>query len=157
MGAKDMSYVGWAPTPQLDKPAQSHQWSKVTFLSAAPWVLEALDGIAALGNLPPNWDGYGSPRIDMRARDAARRFVASVAFPNLPLPKISPVLGGSVGLHWRCGDRELEFTFHPDGGIEFLRVLGADLGRDENMELGTLSHEPQTAGLKLLLWMVGAR
>jgi len=141
---------------QLEKPAQS-QWSKVMFLSAAPWVLEALDRIAALGDLSPNWDGYGSPRIDVRARNAARRFVASVAFPTLPLPHISPVLGGSVGLHWRCGVREVEFTFQPDGTIEFLKVLGEDLDRDENMEEGTLRHEPETAGLKLLLWMVGTR
>jgi len=152
-----MSYAVLAPTrTQLEKPAQS-QWSKVTFLFAAPWVLEALDIIAALGNLPPNWDGYGSPRIDVRARDAARRFVASVALPSLPPPHISPVLGGSVGLHWRCGDRELEFTVQPDGGIEFLKVLGAELDRDENMEEGTLRHEPETAGLKMLLWMVGAQ
>jgi hypothetical protein len=141
---------------QLQKPAQS-QWGRVTSLFAAPWVLEALDRIAALGDLPPNWDGYGSPRIDIRARSAARRFVANVAFENLPSPHISPVLGGSVGLHWRCGDRELEFTFHPDGAIEFLKVLGADLDREENLEEGSLRHEPETAGLKLLLWMVGTR
>jgi hypothetical protein len=59
-------------------------------------------------------------------------------------------------MHWRCGDRELEFTFQPDGTIEFLKVLGA-VDRDENMEEGTLRHTPETAGLKLLLWMVGTR
>jgi hypothetical protein len=110
-----------------------------------------------LGNLAQNWDGYGSPRIDARARAAAKRFVASVAFPELPVPHISPVLGGSVGLHWRCGERELEFTFQPDSRVEFLKVLGADLDRDENMEEGTLRHVPETAGLKMLLWMVGTR
>jgi hypothetical protein len=154
---KDMSYAVLAPIcTRLEKPAQS-QWSKVTFLFAAPWVFDALDRIAALGNLPPNWDGYGSPRIDMRSIAAARRFIANVAFENLPFPNISPVLGGSVGLHWRCGEREVEFTLHPDGTIEFLRVLGADLERDENMETGTLQYEPETAGLKLLLWMIGSR
>ncbi len=142
---------------QPAKPAQNHQWSKVTSLFAAPWVLDALDRIAALGNLPPNWDGYGSPRIDVRVRDGAKRFVSSVALSSLTPPHISPVLGGSVGLHWRCGDRELEFTFQPDGTVEFLKVLGADLDRDENMEEGTLRHEPETAGLKLLLWMIGTR
>ncbi len=150
-----MSYFAPVST-RLEKPAQS-QWSKVTFLFAAPWVLDALDRIAALADLPANWDGYGSPRIDVRARDAARRFVASVAIPALSPPHISPVLGGSVGLHWRCGDREIEFTFQPDGTIEFLKILGPDLESDENMEAGTLRHEPETAGLKLLLWMVGTR
>jgi len=145
------------PTPRLQGPAQS-QWSKVTSLStAAPWVLNALDSIEDLARLPHNWDGYGSPRIDPKAIAAARRFVANVAFDGLPLPHIAPVLGGSVGLHWRCGDRELEFTFHPNGEVEFLRVLGADLDRDENMETGTLRHEPDTAGLKFLLWMTGSR
>ena len=152
-----MSYAVLEPArPQLDKPAQN-QWGRVTSLfAAAPWVLEVLDKIAALGALLPNWDGYGSPRIDMRAIGGARRFVASVAFESLPAPHISPVLGGSVGLHWRCGDRELEFTFHPDGAVEFLKILGAELNREENMEEGTLRHEPEIAGLKLLLWMVGA-
>lgn len=145
------------PTPTLQRPAQS-QWSKVTSLAnAAPWVLEGLESIAALSDLPRNWDGYGSPRIDRRAIEAARRFVASVAFDSLPLPHIAPVLGGSVGLHWRCGGRELEFTFQPDGAVEFLKVLGPDLDREESMEEGTLRQETETAGLKLLLWMVGAR
>jgi len=152
-----MNYAVLEPTsPQLQKPAQS-QWGRVTSLFAAPWVLEALGRISTLGDLPPNWDGYGSPRIDIRAIGAARRFVASAAFESLPSPHVSPVLGGSVGLHWRCGDRELEFTFQPDGTVEFLRILGADLDRDENLEEGTLRHEPETAGLKLLLWMVGSR
>lgn len=143
--------------PQLEWPTQS-QWSKVTsLLFVAPWVLDALDGIAGLGRLPHNWDGYGSPHVDPRAIASARRFVANVAFKGLPIPHISPVLGGSVGLHWRCGYRELEFTFQPDGSVGFLRILGADLDREENMEEGTLWQEPETAGLRLLLWMVGAR
>jgi len=146
------------PTPTLHGPAQS-QWSKVTSLStAAPWVLNALARIEDLTRLQHNWDGYGSPRTDPRAVAAARRFVASVAFDNLPFPHIAPVLGGSVGLHWRCGDRELEFTFHPDGTVGFLRVLGADLDREENLEEGTLRREQEAVdGLKFLLWMVGAR
>jgi len=143
------------PRLTFEKPAAT-QWSEVKTL-CAPWVLDGLSRIEALGRLAPNWDGYGSPRIDARAIIAARRFVANVAFEDLPLPHVSPVLGGSVGLHWRSGERELEFTFHPDGEIEFLKVLGGDLDRDENMETGTLRHEPETAGLKLLLWMVGAR
>ncbi len=153
-----MSYAVFEPTrPQLEWPTQS-QWSKVTsLLFVAPWVLDALDGIAGLARLPHNWDGYGSPRVDPRAIAAARRFVANVAFKSLPFPHISPVLGGSVGLHWRCGHRELEFTFQPDGAVGFLRILGADLDREENMEEGTLRQEPETAGLRLLLWMVGAR
>ena len=143
--------------PQLEEPAQN-QWSKVTSLfTAAPWVFEVLDRIAALANLPNDWDGYGSPRIDPGAMAAGRRFVASVAFKDLPRPNVSPVLGGSLGLQWRYGEKELEFTFQPNGEIEFLRVLGADLGRDENMETGTLRHEPETAGLKFLLWMTGPR
>jgi len=141
---------------QFEEPIRS-QRTKVTSLFAAPWVLSALDQIATLADLPDNWDGYGSPQIDSRAIAAARRFVASVAFESLPLPHVSPVLGGSAGLHWRYGDRELEFTFHPDGEIEFLKVLAADLDRDENLETGTLREEPETAGLKLLLWMTGSR
>jgi len=142
--------------PQLEKPAAT-QWISVKHLDAAPWVLDALNKIAALADLGPNWDGYGSPRIDSRAIAAARRFVASVAFDSLLAPHIVPVLGGSVGLHWRCGGRELEFTFQPDGAVEFLKVLSPDLDREESMEEGTLRQETETGGLKLLLWMVGAR
>lgn len=142
--------------PKLEKPPAS-QWSSVRHLDAAPWVLNALNKIAALSGLGPNWDGYGSPRIDARAIAAARRFVASVAFDNLPAPHVVPVLAGSVGLHWRCGSRELEFTFQPDGAVEFLKVLGPDLDNEESMEEGTLRRETETGGLKLLLWMVGAR
>jgi len=126
-------------------------------VSAAPWVLDALYRIDGLANLPGNWDGYASPRIDAKAIAAAKRLVANVAFDSLPFPHIVPVLGGSVGLHWRYGDRELEFTFHPDGTVGFLKVLGADLDREENLEEGTLRRDQETAGLKLLLWMVGAR
>jgi hypothetical protein len=141
--------------PQLEKPSQN-QWSKVTSLfSSAPWVLDALHGIARLAELPANWDGYGSPRIDPRAIAAASRFVASVAFESLPSPHVVPVLGGSIGLHWRCGTRELEFTFQADGAVEFLKVIGPDIDSEESMEEGTLRRETETSGLKLLLWMIG--
>jgi hypothetical protein len=158
MGEKNMSSASvWDnPTPTLERPAQS-QWSRVTSLVfAAPWVLDALDRVADLARLPRNWDGYGSPQIDPSAIASARRFVANVAFDSLPFPHVVPVLGGSVGLHWRCGDRELEFTFHPEGTVGFLKVLGVDLDRDENLEEGTLRRDQETVGLKFLLWMVGA-
>jgi hypothetical protein len=144
------------PTPRFPRPAHS-QWSKVTSLFAAPWVLNALDKIAGLSQLAADWDGYGSPRIDPGAIAEARRFVASVAFDGLPVPSVSPVLGGSVGLQWRYGGKEVEFTFHPSGEVEFLKVLGHDLDHDENMETGTLWHEPGITGLKLLLWLTRSR
>jgi hypothetical protein len=152
-----MSYAVLERTQLQLEVSGQNQWSKVTSLFAAPWVLDALDRIASLARLPRNWDGYGSPQIDGRAIAAARRFVANVAFDTLPLPHIAPVLGGSVGLHWRCGVRELEFTFQPEGSVEFLKVMGPDLDQEESMEEGTLQRDPESAGLKLLLWMVGAR
>jgi hypothetical protein len=152
-----MSYAVLEPTQlSLEKPTLN-QWSKVTSLFASPWVLDALDAIARLADLPQNWDGYASPRIDPRAIAAARRFVACVAFDSLSLPHIAPVLGGSVGLHWRSGGREIEFTFRPDGTVEFLKVWGPDLDREDSMEDGILRQDADTAGLKLLLWMVGTR
>jgi len=152
-----MSHAAVWERPRLsfEKPAAT-QWSRVKSLTA-PWVLDGLSRIGELAALPPNWDGYGSPRIDRGAIEAARRFVANVAFEGLPIPHVCPVLGGSVGLHWHYGERELEFTLHPDGEVEFLKVLGRDLDRDENMETGTLWHEPEIGGLRLLLWMTGAR
>ena len=141
-------------TPSMKRSPQS-QWSRVTFLdAAAPWVLESLAMIDELGNLRENWDGYGSPRIQVATLTHARNLVASVQVQELPAPFVSPVSSGAIGLHWRVGSREIELTILPDGQIEYLKVLDQDLEREEAMQAGVLAADRSSEVERMLKWLL---
>jgi hypothetical protein len=101
-----------------------NQWNSMTPLdTASEWHMNTLARIYQLAQLPVNWDGYGSPKIQGAARENAARLVALLALSEPPTPHIAPVPGGGIQLEWVCENRELEFEILPDGKLEFLATL----------------------------------
>ncbi|HEY9833366.1 MAG TPA: hypothetical protein V6D26_22630 [Stenomitos sp.] len=97
----------------------------------SPWQLNTIRGIAKLANLPDNWDGYGSSKIQQKALETAFHLVLAIQLEEPPTPHISPVPGGGIQLEWQTSTRELELEILPDGSIEFLTVLeGNDIEED---------------------------
>jgi hypothetical protein len=108
------------------------QSSKViSLLNLSSWQLNTIRAIAKLANLPDNWDGYGSSKIQPKALATAFHLVLAIQVEEPPTPHISPVPGGGIQLEWQTSTRELELEILPDGSIEFLTVLeGNDVEED---------------------------
>lgn len=141
-------------TPSMARSTQ-RQWSQVTFLDdTSPWVREALTQLDRIKDLDDNWDGYGSPRIGQETLAFARKLIVSVGFESLSAPHVSPASGDALGFHWRVGNRELELTVHPDGKVEFLKVLDQDLERDDSMQAGVLAATHGAEVARMLTWLI---
>jgi hypothetical protein len=131
------------------------QWSRVNILEK-PRMLECLRMVADLTRLDANWDGHGSAKIQSAALSTAVGIMLQAPLEYLPMPHVCPVSGGSVGLHWRAGERELELTVLGNGAIEYLAVPGQRLEDEASIEEGTLS--PGCAGDvgRWLQWLIEA-
>lgn len=131
------------------------QWSTVNILEK-PRVLECLRLVAGLTRLDANWDGHGSAKIQTTALTTAVGIVLQAPLEYLSIPHVCPVSGGSVGLHWRAGERELELTILGNGAIEYLAVPGQRPEDEASIVEGTLS--PECAGDvgRWLQWLIEA-
>jgi len=88
-----------------------------------PWLSSALADIARIAELPPGWDGYGSPQVSLKEREQATQLLASMTYSDLPAPNIVPVSGGGIQIEWQHCGRELELEI--DAGAQeiiFLQV-----------------------------------
>jgi hypothetical protein len=98
-----------------------NQWIGVTPLnSETEWQIAALRAIHRLAAMDDNWDGYGSPRIQIAAKEGAGRLLCTLAMCEPPTPHIAPVPGGGLQFEWEHDGRELELEILPDGNLEFL-------------------------------------
>ncbi len=75
----------------------------------------------SLGELSPNWDGYGAPAIDPAVIAAVRSFVARIPHGLAPRPRVVPMSSGMVQLEWHAGARSLELEFEAPDSIRYLR------------------------------------
>jgi hypothetical protein len=78
--------------------------------------------IRALGELAPNWDGYGAPAIDPAAIEAAAAFVAKLPGDLAARqPRVVPTANGMLQLEWHAGARSLELEFESPHSIRYLQ------------------------------------
>src|SRR6266404_5162954 len=106
-------------------PISPNQWSRVAPLgSVADWYLDSLETVRRLGNMPENWDGYGSPSIPVRATIAAGYILSVVAEHMITPPHIAPVPGGGIQLEWDRDYRSLELEIQPMDNWSFLFLRG---------------------------------
>ena len=126
------------------------QSSKVIPLSKlSPWQLNTIRAVVKLANLPDNWDGYGSSKIQPKALATAFHLVLAIQIEEPPTPHISPVPGGGIQLEWQTSTRELELEILPDGSIEFLTVLEGN-----DMEEGCLPLDQVGEAQRLIYWLM---
>jgi hypothetical protein len=105
-----------------------NQWSVVTPLgSVADWYLDSLETVKRLGNMPENWDGFGSPSLPVRATIAAGYLLSLVSQLTWTPPHIAPVPGGGIQLEWDYDKRSLELEVHPNGDMDFVVAEGNEI------------------------------
>lgn len=109
-------------------PISANQWISVTPLgSVADWYLDSLETVRRLGNMPENWDGFGSTSIPVRAAIATGYMLSLASQYTLMPPHIAPVPGGGLQLEWDRDNRSLELEIHPSGQMEFLVAEGEEI------------------------------
>lgn len=106
-----------------------------------------LDRLAQLSELPDNWDGYGSPRIQLEVKETAADLIHLLHKIGMPVPHFAPVSGGGIQMEWRKNDREMELEILPDGDVAFLKVNGS-----EEMEEGVLPRYFNVSVCELANW-----
>lgn len=72
--------------------------------------------------LPTNWDGYGSPPPPGRLVDMAAYLVGRLEIDDLSSAEVIALEGGGIQVELAKGQKELQVTFFPEGGIEYLRL-----------------------------------
>jgi len=81
---------------------------------------------------------------------------SAVASADLPMPAISPVTGGGLGIAWMLEPRRLEIEVLPDGSLEYFTV--ERMAGEEQVTEGTLPRERlgETPGLMrpLIDWLL---
>lgn len=118
--------------------------------SLSNWQVIALQKLARLSSLRPNWDSYGSPPVSDWVLTVAAELVSKTTFENAPTPAIIPIKGGGVQLEWESGGRELEVEVHPDLTVE---LLTAD--DDEQIEEFSVRYLAPSSLESLLSWLGG--
>jgi len=93
-----------------------------------------------LKQLPDGWDGYGAPPISPKTIQKTRSILLQLISHEelglpVPLPFVSPTLGGGVGLEWKLeSGKELLLEVSPAGDMSYLLVVPKPEGGEEETE-----------------------
>jgi len=95
--------------------------------------VECVRKIAALRDLPPNWDSYGAKPVDCRSIEVAQVVVLALsrkAYFHVPVVTATP--SGTVGLCWDRDSRSLDVEAHADGRLSYVYLDETDESQDED-------------------------
>jgi hypothetical protein len=130
--------------------ASSAQCGTVIPLSnAGEWLVTALRALGSVAELPPGWDGYGSPAPNQGVIESAIRVLVALQGQDLPAPHVVPVPGGGVQLEWHVRSRELELEVLPDATLAYLMVGEGDQKIEGHLQ------NPRDAARVCLGWLAG--
>jgi hypothetical protein len=87
---------------------------KVVAPDASPWYRAALDRISSLTALAVGWNGYDAIEVKADMAIDAATFLATVAFPGIAAPSITPLADGGVQVEWHRGGLDIEVVFSDD-------------------------------------------
>ncbi len=112
-----------------------------TFLTAteirmpASWHYLAFSKIHEIENTGEEIAGVGDLRIQPATATYARRVLDSVqeqlTSELLPIPGISPLSGGGIGILWSAGSKEVEAIIYPNTTTSFLATRGQEVQRED--------------------------
>lgn len=141
----------WSGTAFTATIVSSTGWGE-TFELGSLWELGPLKALMGLRQLPPNWDGAGSPPPTNAALTGSvhlLRLIADMVHDTIPVPHIVPLTHGGIQFEWMSGSRELEIAVFANGVIEFVTAEGG------NPQLeGSLSSSDQMR--QLFTWLTAA-
>jgi len=106
------------------------------------WLLERIDAVRRLGNLPENWDSYGGRPVRPEAQRVAYEVIRELAkLVGVDKPLVGATSEGNVSLEWQWNDgtRTLDLEVRPDGNLHYAYM---DSESGEEREQLTTTLEP---------------
>jgi len=90
-------------------------------------MIQLIERLTELHDLPPDWDSYGarpiSPRAEGIARDLLVAFWHAALIPDDPNFDLMPGPDGGLQLEWMGRNGELEIRVLPNGTFSILQIL----------------------------------
>jgi hypothetical protein len=140
--------------PRADTYPPNQANSLAVGLDGLAWADDIQADIRALGELGPNWDGYGAPAIDPAVIGSAAAFVGKLPANLAPRPRVVPTSNGMLQLEWHAGAKSLEVEFESPHSIRYLQW-----NPDEGVEVeDSFPVSDAEAAVALIRWfMTGVR
>ena len=92
----------------------------VPVTALAEWQVRAIEKVASLDGLQPNWDSYGSQPTAEGAVRVAIGIIRASQVDAVSIPRVVPMSGGGIHFDWSVGRKSFEFEVHSDSSIESL-------------------------------------
>lgn len=132
---------------------QTTQLEKAAMSDKAPWLYSALAQLREIETTGKLIPGLGDLRVPEVVAMRARLLLSWVgALADLPVPLVSPISGGGVSITWSMGEKEVRFSFVPDGQTLFFTMLDDEVESDGSVNLA----QPQSAQTPLR-WLAQGR
>ena len=119
------------------------------------WKDKVLEGLEKIANLPEDWDGEGSPKIDPKLLGSVRSLLWQVAGADVPELQnlfVVPISGGGFQIEWDSDKKHLEISFGDNIHAMFLTEETVD--EKVQMVSGEFDSDNRNALVWLLRWFV---
>lgn len=108
--------------------------TKPGFYTGAPWQYVAVSRLREIEVQPAAVLPAGNLQVAGSTANFARAVVGSLPGLDLPVPVVCPVSGGSIGMIWSLGTKQLEAIFPPDGLGSFVLSHGDEVIDDGDIK-----------------------
>lgn len=104
----------------------------------ASWHYLAFSKIHEIEKTGEQVDGVGDLRIQPATAAYARKILDSIHeqlnSEMLPIPGVSPLSGGGIGILWMAGTKEVEAIIYPDTTTSFLASKGQEVQIEDEFQ-----------------------
>jgi hypothetical protein len=107
--------------------------------ASAPWLFGALIQLHELSTLPTVIERDANITASKTTVMFARAALAKLPDLNLPTPTVCPISGGSVGIVWSVGSKQLEAIFDSDQVGTYVLSMGDQIIGDGDIEPDSIS------------------
>jgi hypothetical protein len=72
------------------------------------WLAESVTRLGELLLLPPDWDSYGAPRVQIEAVETLLTALSHALVSDVPAPSVVPKSDGGIQFEWHVLDMDVE-------------------------------------------------
>lgn len=112
-----------------------HTWTdEVGTYGLSPWQIQAINKVIDLGNLPVDWDSYGSYAPSKAIINKSIELILALPPEDFPDPAIIPTSAEGIQFEWGYGNKELEIEVNKYGEIEYLKCENGEPVQEGSIE-----------------------
>jgi hypothetical protein len=130
--------IGQNNTPSCPNELLPSLLTATEFRMPASWHYLAFSKIHEIEKTGEMIEGVGDLRIQPATAAYARKILDSIHeelnSEMLPIPGISPISGGGIGILWMAGTNEVEAIIYPNTTASFLATKGQEIQAEDEFE-----------------------